>query len=162
MTVGSAPDFGAAVFTGFGRNYFFSITITPTVNESDTDDDGLPDTWEKAYAADLAVLAPARDSDGDGFTDDEERQMGTSPLDATSRLQVVEWRPDSPGQVVLGSFSSVTGRSYRLLVSENLSSWTDYGVVRAADWPATETPFELDPGAALPGKFFVKVSPASD
>jgi uncharacterized repeat protein (TIGR03806 family) len=162
VAIGSAPEFGAAVFTGFGRNYFFSITITPTVNESDTDDDGLPDTWEKAYAADLALLAPARDSDGDGFTDDEERRMGTNPLDATSRLHVVEWRPDSAGQAVLGAFSSIPGRSYGLLVSEDLTSWTDYGVIRAADWPATETPFELDAGGALPGKLFVKVTTAVD
>jgi uncharacterized repeat protein (TIGR03806 family) len=162
VTVGLAPDFGSTVNTTFGRNYFFSITITPTVNESDTDDDGLPDTWEKAYAADLALLGPSRDSDGDGFTDEEEREMGTSPVDATSRLQVVEWQPDSAGQGVLGSFTSIPGRSYRLLVSENLSAWTDYGLVRAADWPATSTPFELDPGPALPGKLFVKVTTATD
>jgi hypothetical protein len=162
VTVGLAPDFGSSISTGFGRNYFFSITITPTVNESDTDGDTLPDTWEKAYAGDLAVLDPSRDSDGDGFTDEEERQTGTSPLDRTSRLQVVEWRPGSAGQGVLGSFSSIPGRSYRLLVSDDLGSWTDHGLIRAADWPATETPFELDPGPALPGKLFVKVTTAAD
>ena len=57
------------------------VTITPTVNESDMDDDGLPDTWERAYAPELALLAPNSDSDGDGLTDEDERQMGTSPLD---------------------------------------------------------------------------------
>lgn len=62
----------------------------------------------------------------------------------------------------LGSFTSIPGRSYRLLVSENLSAWTDYGLVRAADWPATSTSFELDPGTAVPGKLFVKVTTATD
>ena len=74
----------------------------------------------------------------------------------------MEWRPDQAGQFVLGSFASIPGRSYHLLVSEDLTSWTDHGVIRAADWPATETSFELDPGAALPGKLFVKVTTASD
>ena len=77
-------------------------------------------------------------------------------------LQVVEWQPDSAGQGVLGSFSSIPGRSYRLLVSQDLSSWTDHGLIRAAAWPATRTPFELDPGAALPGKLFVKVTTTTD
>jgi uncharacterized repeat protein (TIGR03806 family) len=162
VTVGLAPDFGTSIYTSFGRNYFFSITITPTVNESDTDDDGLPDTWEKAYAADLALLSPARDSDGDGFTDDDERLLGTGPLDATSQLQVIEWRPDSAGQVVLGSFASIPGRGYRLLVSEDLTWWSDHGVIRAAGWPASETPFELDPGDAVPGKLFIKVATVGD
>jgi hypothetical protein len=162
VTVGLAPHFGSTVMTGFGRNYFFSITLTPTVNESDTDDDGLPDTWERAYAPDLGMLAPSHDSDRDGFTDEEELLLGTSPLDATSRLQVIEWRPDSAGQSVLGSFASIPGRSYRLLVSENLTSWSDRGVIRAADWPATETPFELDPGSAVPGTLFIKVATLTD
>lgn len=162
VAAGLAPVFGSSVTTTFGRNYFFSITITPTVNESDTDDDGLPDTWEKAYAADLALLAPSHDSDGDGFTDDEERLLGTSPLDATSKLQVIKWHPDTAGQYVLGSFSSIPGRSYRLLVSGDLAAWSDHGVIHAADWPATETSFELDPGEAVPGKLFVKVGTLGD
>lgn len=35
-------------------------------------------------------------------------------------------------------------------------------MVRAADWPATSTSFELDPGTAVPGKLFVKVTTATD
>jgi len=162
VTAGLAPDFGSSIITTFGRNYFFSITITPTVNESDTDDDGLPDTWERAYAAELSLLEPGADSDADGFTDEDERQMGTHPLDATSRLQVVEWRPDAAGQFVLGSFSSIPGRNYRLLVSDDLTAWADHGVIRAADWPASETPFDLDPGEAVPGKLFIKVATLAD
>ncbi|MCW1925733.1 ThuA domain-containing protein [Luteolibacter arcticus] len=162
VAVGLAPGFGSSITTTFGRNYFFSITITPTVDESDMDDDGLPDTWERAYAAELGLLEPGRDSDGDGFADEDERQMGTHPLDATSRLQVIEWRPDAAGQFVLGSFSSIPGRSYRLLVSDDLTTWTDRGVIRAAHWPASETPFELDPGEALPGKLFIKVATLGD
>lgn len=161
VVVGQAPVFGTAVTTTFGRNYFFSITITPTVNESDMDDDGLPDTWERAYASELALLHPGKDNDGDGFSDEDERQMGTDPLDATSRLQAIEWRPDAAGEVVLGNFHSVPGRTYQLSVSNDLTVWSDYGTIRAADWPATETPFELDPGTPLPGKLFMKITIAA-
>src|SRR5690606_4563505 len=124
---------------------------------SDTDGDGLPDTWERAYAADLTLLSPGNDSDGDGFTDAEERRIGTDPLDPGSRLQVVEWRPDDVGGVVLGTFASVPGRDYRLLVSDDLVSWTDCGTIRSAAWPATETPFELEPRGGVPDRLFIKV-----
>lgn len=162
VTVGQAPVFGSNLFTSFGRNYSFSITITPSANESDSDRDGLPDTWERAYAAELSLLQPGRDGDGDGFTDEQERQTGTNPLDATSRLQVVEWRPDAAGQVVLGTFESIPGRSYRLVLSPDLAIWTDHGVVRAADWPATRTSFELDTAGPVPDRLFLKVTSPAD
>jgi uncharacterized repeat protein (TIGR03806 family) len=162
VLVGLAPVFGSSVYTTLRRNYFFSITITPTVSETDADDDGLSDTWERAYTNDLVLLSHSRDNDGDGFNDGEERLLGTHPLDATSRLQVIEWRPDSAGQFVLGSFSSIPGRRYRLLVSSDLTTWTDCGVIRAANWPANETPFEFDPGGAAPGKLFIKITTPTD
>ncbi len=127
------------------------------VNESDMDEDGLPDTWERAYAGELSVLGNGKDSDGDGFSDEDERQMGTNPLDPTSLLRVIEWRPDTAGQVAMGTFKSIPGRTYQLSTSKDLKAWADSGEIRAADWPATETPFELGPEASLPGTFFIKV-----
>lgn len=162
VTVGLAPSFGSSVFTGFGRNYFFSITLTPTVNESDMDDDGLPDTWERAYAAGLGVLAASNDSDGDTFTDQDERLMGTNPLDATSRLHVVQWGPAADG-TVSGTFDSIPGRNYRISTSPDLSAWSDRGTIRAAGWPATRTTFRLqDEGGVLPMKMFIKISSPAD
>lgn len=162
VAVGQSPVFGSSVITTFGRNYFFSITITPTVNESDQDDDGLPDTWERAFAAELSLLDPGRDSDGDGFSDGDERQLGTNPLDATSRLKVVEWKPAPSGQGVHGTFDSIPGRSYRLSTSPDLTNWTDQGTVRAADWPAERTAFELPAVGPVPGRLFLKIASPAD
>jgi len=162
VTAGLAPDFGSSIYTNFGRNYFFSITITPTVNESDMDDDGLPDTWERAYTSDLSLLSPDRDSDSDGQSDADERSLGTNPLDFTSRLQVLEWRPDASGQVVFGTFKSIPGREYRISTSHDLVTWMDYGTVSAAAWPATSTGFALEAGGDAPEKFFIKIASPSD
>ena len=56
-----------------------SDEVTITVLTVDTDSDNLSDFWETQYFGDLTPTA-ADDSDGDGFTNIEEFQNGTSPL----------------------------------------------------------------------------------
>jgi alpha-tubulin suppressor-like RCC1 family protein len=57
-------------------------------NTSDTDGDGLPDTWEQANNLDKNSSAGANgkdgDPDGDGLTNQQELQYGTSPNDNDS------------------------------------------------------------------------------
>jgi hypothetical protein len=56
-----------------------TATVDMGVDEyTDTDKDGLPDYWEKAYFNDLSQ-GPAGDYDGDGLTNLEEYQTGTDP-----------------------------------------------------------------------------------
>lgn len=51
-------------------------------NASDTDGDGLPDAWEKQYAADLTSFSRTGDFDGDGLSDFEEFTRDTNPTKA--------------------------------------------------------------------------------
>ncbi|HVP80104.1 MAG TPA: thrombospondin type 3 repeat-containing protein [Thermodesulfobacteriota bacterium] len=48
------------------------------LSPSDTDGDGLPDTWEIAYFGNLNQK-PSDDPDGDGLTNSQEYQAGTNP-----------------------------------------------------------------------------------
>jgi len=50
----------------------------------DTDNDGLPDDWEKKYALSIGEDDSAADLDGDGFTNLEEFEAGTVPNDPKS------------------------------------------------------------------------------
>lgn len=51
----------------------------------DTDEDGLPDEWEKKYALNPNDAADAgADADNDGFTNAEEFEAGTDPTDPKS------------------------------------------------------------------------------
>ena len=58
---------------------------TVTVDETwDSDNDGIPDEWEKKFSLDPFSDDSALDPDTDGFTNLEEFQAGTDPRDAGS------------------------------------------------------------------------------
>jgi alpha-tubulin suppressor-like RCC1 family protein len=104
----------------------------------DDDRDGLPDLWEDAYR--LRELAPSKhgpkdDPDVDGATNEEEMYSGTHPLDGDSRFRLSNLHPQPPGQACNIIFSSVPGRSYVVLSSEDLLSDWEYssGVIVAND-----------------------------
>lgn len=50
------------------------------IHDADSDNDGLPDVWEKAHVTSLVIMNAATDTDGDGLLDIEEFQLGTSPI----------------------------------------------------------------------------------
>jgi hypothetical protein len=162
VTVGLAPVFGTTVLTNLRRNYYYSISFAlGSLNGRDDDHDGLPDSWELAYATSLASLSPAGDHDGDGVSDGDERLAGTDPFDSASRFQIREMHPDVSVPGVVASFDSVPGRTYAVWVSPDLTNWKDMGKLRAASWPATTTTFEMASGD-LPNEFdmhlFMKVT----
>ena len=52
-----------------------------TTNKDDTDDDGMPDWWEKKYSLDPENPDDAHtDQDGDGYTNLKEYESGTNPM----------------------------------------------------------------------------------
>jgi hypothetical protein len=59
-----------------GSAYIFNLL--PSINDSDTDDDGLPDEWEQQYFSDLGEVGLG-DSDGDGLINFDEYANGTNP-----------------------------------------------------------------------------------
>jgi uncharacterized repeat protein (TIGR03806 family) len=143
----------------FQRDYLFSITLGFGGKE-DEDEDGLKDSWELAFASSLSVLSAHRDSDGDGMSDLAEYQAGTDPTDRTDVMRTLDFEPGAEGASAL--IQTVPGRSYRVRVSSDLAAWTDAGVFKAADWPASSTSILL-PAATLPPeaeqRLFIKIAP---
>jgi CSLREA domain-containing protein len=95
------------------------------VSDPDTDADGMPDSYERAYGFSPELAADAKeDADDDGQTNLSEFLGGTKPRDAQSvfRLANLQVRETS---VVL-SFTSVPGKSYRVEVAGQLNpaAWT--------------------------------------
>ena len=58
------------------------MIFTVAATDSDTDADGLPDSWERMYFGDLTQTA-AGDFDGDGLTNLQEYQQGRNPTRGT-------------------------------------------------------------------------------
>ncbi|MCF7818179.1 MAG: sialate O-acetylesterase [Kiritimatiellales bacterium] len=89
----------------------------------DADDDGLPDSWENSYPPGTAGLGntPDADYDGDGLTDLQEYEAGTSPVDPADGLTV---------SIGTGSQVRWDGKKdvrYQTLASTNLESWMEFG-----------------------------------
>ncbi len=99
----------------------------------DSDNDGLPDSWEQALiqalegdgvTRTLADIKPEDDADGDGLTNREEYLAGTYAFDpkngfALEILEVTDGRP-------LLEFTAVRGRSYTLYGSPDMKDWSRY------------------------------------
>jgi hypothetical protein len=101
---------------------------------TDADEDGLPDAWEILYGLDPTIATgihgPEGDFDGDGMTNWEEFMAGTRPNDPSSVLRLTI--EEMAGNDVYLRFEAMPGRSYSVLVSDNLPG----GWLRLADVPA--------------------------
>jgi subtilisin family serine protease len=114
----------------------------------------IPNTvygWGRIDA--LAALG-LNDSDQDGFTDFQEYLAGTNPHDALSALRMTDLQ--FSGSDVLGLFTSVSGRTYRLEGTDNLvtPSWDPIG----GNLVGTGNFYQArDPGGALSSQRFYRV-----
>lgn len=112
----SVVALGTTIFTG---NY----TIT------DTNGNGISDSWERTYFGAATASHPATtDTDDDGATDYAEFLAGTNPTNSASVLHFLKPVVQNTGAVRL-DWPTVPGRSYRLTGSTNLNSWST-----VADW----------------------------
>ncbi len=119
-----------------------STRIDLTLGE-DSDNDGLPDAWERLLIAmlggnlTLADIRPNDDSDHDGISNINEYYAGTYAFDPADgfRLNLV---PRTNG-VPLLEFTVVNPRTYTLYSSTNLANWTPATFKIPANGPS-ETP----------------------
>ena len=102
---------------------------------TDADGDGLPDEYENLllpYYADaglgtnIAAILPGDDFDHDGYSNEQEFNAGTIPVEGADYLKIEDFRKASGGYMAL-SFLSAPGRTYTLPRSDDLASnqWTD-------------------------------------
>ncbi len=147
---GSGVDWGdnnQSQFTvpmaGTGENFGANIVVSSTLNgayrfqindqtgayslqagPADSDGDRLPDSWEQLYPT---AGNPAADTDGDGFSNLQEFNAGTSPVNATDALRIVSIA--TSGANVLVTFTTVTGKNYAVEFRGNAGSgpWTQVG-----------------------------------
>jgi hypothetical protein len=93
----------------------------------DSDNDGLPDSWENlliamGFGQTLTEILPNADADGDGLSNKNEYLAGTYAFDAADgfSLNIVGFQEEKP----LLDFMVIPGRSYTVLASSDLKTWS--------------------------------------
>ena len=98
------------------------LRLVDTSQALDSDEDGIPDAWEKSQSLDPLDPADALlDTDHDGQSNLDEFHAGTDPRDPTSLFRIVE-STTTPTGITL-SWSSGAGRRYGIDASDDLLDW---------------------------------------
>ena len=119
----------------------------------DSDEDGLPDSWEMQYLGNLASV-PSSDPDGDGQTNSIELLTGTNPGSGASRFAAT-MIPQNSTQMTL-TWPSVSGKSYQIQTNAVLGgNWSTLTTVPAAASPATTTTYTVTKSST---KMFYRVA----
>ena len=107
-----------------------TLATTTIASGIDTDEDGIPDAWERLYAGNLTTLGRSTDHDGDGILDAEEYAADTNPLDPSDRLRITLLVP--PRQLVANGpfltdlgWTSKPSRTYSVETNPDLVSLWD-------------------------------------
>ena len=133
---------------------------TRSMQDADSDQDGIPDWWEILRLGDLTTADGTTDSDGDGVPDLAEYGADTDPENPNSFLRIVT-HTHAPGisESTL-TFTTTPSRLYRIESSNDpgdAGAWTDSGFgTFAPDAGATTTRTFRYPGH--PRKFFRAVA----
>lgn len=93
------------------------------IGEDDTDEDGLPDDWERLYFSDLSQTGED-DFDGDGQSNRDEFEFGTHPANAASLVGLQTLRQEADGRVQLEFVADAPG-PFVIEISEDLLHWRE-------------------------------------
>lgn len=143
---------GAPLATGGPVSGLLEILYPPAPrldSATDTDGDGLPDSWENQHFANLDTNASA-DSDADGTTNLMEYLAGTNPVSAASIFRPASYT--TGGQLVL-SVPTVADRHYRVWGTANLQGpWTLHDTI-PGDGSTVEWTYSLSQSP----KYFLRI-----
>jgi T5SS/PEP-CTERM-associated repeat protein len=124
----NAPDRGRLLTSdrlgSFLVLYTNNAVVLTDYQSTDLDGDGLEDAWATNYFGHtpLSPAEKAADDDGDGANNGDEFLAGTDPHAAASVLRATLTYTNSAATL---SFPCVEGRTYRVLVSADLTVWRE-------------------------------------
>ena len=96
-----------------------SVVYTP---DPDADSDGMPDAWEVANGLNPLIDDAALDPDGDLSPNYSEYIAGTEPTNSASVFSIIQHKVDPEFDYFLLKWSSVSGKTYAVQSSVNVTS----------------------------------------
>jgi hypothetical protein len=141
--------------TNENKSGLIQILFTGNIDpDLDADANGLPDAWEEQYFSGQDV-DPQADSDGDDTSNLMEYLAGTDPIDRSSKFQ-----PTGAlnGLTYTMPIQTVQGRTYKVWVTKNLSSWTLHQTYTG---DGTQKVFSFDPSTISAGHLYSLTHPSS-
>ena len=130
-----------------------SASYTLTI-ATDTDLDGMPDSYELTYGGSATGFLPGGDLDGDGMTNLAEFLAGTDPSDPSSYLKINQ--SITPGAATV-NFGAISNRTYTVRYTDALPpSWQKLADI--ASRPSNRAEILLDPGWSAK-RFYQVVTP---
>lgn len=127
----------------------YAAWVTTVMNPAgDLDGDGIPNYWEQRYGTTTGLVASA-DNDIDGFTNLQEYEADTDPLDLTSRLAFAGWEAADNLSLY---FNGSTGRLYQVFCTTNALT----------DSPPTWIPAHTPPVPGTGAQSSITVAPPAD
>jgi hypothetical protein len=144
---------------------YWQDTNSPTISQTwtvgpsgDTDNDGMPDSYEAQYPLALDANDPLdadEDYDNDGLTNLEEFLAGTNPEAAASRL----WLQTLPGAGGLAfTFEAVSNRSYTVQYRTSFTTGSWVHLSNFVTAPTNRT-VEITNTTGDPARFYRIVTP---
>ena len=122
--------YGILVVNGNAQNGQYTLRVEM---DTDADNDGLPDAWERQYGS-PGDFTPLGDWDEDGFTDEQELQAGTCPTNGADYLAMTLHGLLPGGAGLQMEWTSVEGRRYQIRRSADLG---DFSFIVVSNLPAT-------------------------
>lgn len=113
------PALGNFVLTRNDRGKVERIDLSLASVPIDSDGNGLPDNWERAFFSQIGV-DPEADPDHDGLTNAEEWKAGTDPKDAQSQFTFISIKPHTAGGILI-QWSSSQIKNYSVLRSTKVT-----------------------------------------
>jgi hypothetical protein len=138
-----------------------AVAVVTVENQGlvDTNGDGVPDAWERAYGLTVGVDERLIDSDGDGRSNWEEYISGTNPTNALSVLKITLSSATGNGATL--SFTAMPNLGYSVLFQTNLASTTWLKLTNIAPQAGTNLIQITDPAARANKTIYYRIATPS-
>ncbi len=124
-----------------GTAQWYSLLVSGETG-GDTDDDGMPDSWEMMYFSSSTGAVATADLDNDGSDNLTEYISGTLPNNAGSVFKVTSFSaPPSNGTPFIINWNTVAGRLYSVGYSDNLAHTDFTAFSNASNLPYTQNSY---------------------